>query len=149
MNSIHFRIQIFRYPFDVKNPIGYLCACVTQYIGLTHYLYFTSFAVSSQIGVYLLVTTFHKDLKNNLKSINGNAKPKANRAKNFKHFCNMIGFHSFLIQLSNKSFWSKVREKYEWNAVSIVWVWRTLKWKLQLTSIFLKLSMLFTQWWNN
>lgn len=77
-----------------------MLACIVQYIGLIHYLYFMTVTVSSQIGIHLLFTTFHKELKKNLKSINGNIKLKHNQSEISKHFIDMIEFHSILIQLS-------------------------------------------------
>lgn len=92
---------ICRYPFDWKNPTGYLAACFIQYVGLVHLFYFIAFCICLQIGVYLWVTAFHKNLKRDLKLFNQRAKSQDNRTEILiGQFHDLIQFHSFLIQLS-------------------------------------------------
>lgn len=90
-------IFILRFPFNWKNPIGYLAAFSVQYFGLL---------IVAGIGVYFLVflsgscwlmISMAHDLKYDLNAIAGVAK---SRSKMNNEFSKFVEFHSDIKQLS-------------------------------------------------
>lgn len=90
-----------RFPFDTKNPIGYLIAVFMEYI------FDLSILVSAKcLAIYLFGTFFMlfplvNDIKYCLKTINYNARHKKERPKISNQFFQFVQYHSKLKQLSH------------------------------------------------
>lgn len=94
------------FPFNWKNPFGYLVACALQYILIRYLFIFVVFCVYFEIGFYFLLVSIADDIKRCIKSLNQNAKSKRKRLKLSKEFGDFIQFHSHTKQLSK--IWSKL-----------------------------------------
>lgn len=86
------------YPFDWKNPMGYLVVVIMQYIVTLIILCGVMRLLIFQIETFLMVISMTKDIKYSLHSIN--KKAKANRTGIVKKFTDIIQFHSNAKQLS-------------------------------------------------
>lgn len=99
-----FSNEIWRFPFDTKNPIGYLVACSLQYIHLAYEAFFIVNTASLGLGSYFFAMTAIEDVKSILRSINAqcteNISTKGQlQALNQVH--EFIRMHSTLKQLSS------------------------------------------------
>lgn len=95
-----------RFPFDTKNPIGYLAACILQYIHLAYEIFFISNLVTLAVGAYFFALTAIKDLKDLLRSINDQcavAKTVEERLQARNLVREFVQVNSALKQLSNTS----------------------------------------------
>lgn len=94
--------QIFnqRFPFDWKNPIGFLVATVFEYMTMTCEYTFVSCSFTFGFGNFFFIVSATQDLKNNLKSINELAVVQNNRRQTLKRISEFIRFHSSLKRLS-------------------------------------------------
>lgn len=86
-----------RFPFDWRNPLGYLMACTSEYIGLI-----TVARVGLQIIIFLsgscwLLISMAHDIKCELRTIADIMKTKHTLSNELSEF---IEFHSNVIQLS-------------------------------------------------
>lgn len=86
--------RIDRYPFDWKNPVGFVLATILQVISMFYVNIIISAGLSTGVGVYLWALSMATDIKNNLKSINEAAKRKRKRRKLSKLLNVTIGYHS-------------------------------------------------------
>lgn len=98
-NSWHF---LRRFPFDTNNPIGYVFAAILQYQVLKYNLLIAANVLPTLIGVFFIAIALTNDIKNDLNSINENAKMEDNRLEMMmKQLCKFIEFHSTLKQFSD------------------------------------------------
>lgn len=93
-------LKLHRQPFDWKNLIGYSIIFIEQYIMLAYFCTFASAAISLEIGSYLWVMEFIKDIKNDISSISKIAKSRRNQTQMLKKLFDSIQFHSHVKQLS-------------------------------------------------
>lgn len=70
MNSLSQNSLSLRFPFNWKNPYGYLIAFALQYIMVLNLHFFVACAVSTGIGIYLWASTFTLDIKNHIRIVN-------------------------------------------------------------------------------
>lgn len=90
-----------RYPFDWKNPLGYLVVVTHQYVVAGYCSKFLFCAASSAIGCCaFLISIIRKQVKNDLKLINANAASDRNHSLTLKLVADFVGIHSFLKKLS-------------------------------------------------
>lgn len=95
----------WRFPFDTKNPIGYLVGVVLQYNLLMYAAFIVACSASLGISSHLLVMLAIKDIKSILRSINELSKTKSDEQLNIsKEFTEFIQMHSTMKQFSK--FWS-------------------------------------------
>lgn len=89
-----------RFPFDWKNPYGYLLAITLQCM-ITGYIQF-NFAnlLAIPITVFFFIIFVIKNIKSILGLIDQNAKPKESDLQTIKNFTIFIETHSDLKQLS-------------------------------------------------
>lgn len=98
------QLKIRRFPFDTKNPIGYLAACCLQYIHLAYETFFISNLVILAIGAFLFALTTIKDLRGILRSIDASCakcKTEKNRLEILNQIREFVEMNSALKQLSN------------------------------------------------
>lgn len=104
-------LQSDRFPFDWKNPVGFLVAVIIQYIldlvGFAVVLGSLSFGVS----VYLFTLSVNKDIRGILKTINRKAKSTQNQQNIIHRTRVYIQLHSDLKQLSAK--WDRIKNYEE------------------------------------
>lgn len=107
LKCMHFPIQIqrciffSRFPFNWKNPIGYIFVVIFEYI-ISTYAYVVVFgAVFFGIGCCVFVVAIiTKNIKNDLKFINENATSDPNQLITFKLIKSFIQNHSILEKFS-------------------------------------------------
>lgn len=92
-----------RFPFNYRNPIGYLFAFALQYIALMNLFFYVCCMACIGIGFFMFIISIAKDIKNNLKSINEQltksmAEDKISEIS--KQFSKTIQFHADAKQLS-------------------------------------------------
>lgn len=99
--------KIHRFPFDTRNPIGYLIASGLQFVHLAFESFFISNLVSLGVGAFLYALTAIKDLKNILRSIDAQCmqkKPMRERRQAMNQVREFVQMHSELKQLSLSPF---------------------------------------------
>lgn len=92
-----------RYPFDWRNPLGYLYAVAFQYIACVYVFTFLSCAIFFGIGAFLLAVSIIKVVRNDLKLFNENALADENRLLILKRLIDFIENHSAVKKLSVSS----------------------------------------------
>lgn len=90
-----------RFPFDWKNPLGYLFAVTIQCIIATYGLKFLAFSVSFEMGAYFFSNALTKDIIGLLKTINKSAKAKGSHTRILKQLTEFVQYHSDVKQLCN------------------------------------------------
>lgn len=89
-----------RFPFDWKNPVGYIAAIAALILLAEHMvLYIGCFLVLS-LGSIIFEITLVKDLKHQLHSINKMAKHRKSRKDIYKTLSEFIEIHTRTKQLS-------------------------------------------------
>lgn len=81
-----------RLPFDWKNPLGYLIAIYLQFIVVSMPLRYMGCFVTLALTSFLIGMCFADDMKNDLKSIDENAKVKLPKTTIYKQLTEMINF---------------------------------------------------------
>lgn len=89
-----------RFPFDWKNPIGYVVAIAYEYMGGVCTFFVAMAILKYAIVVYFFLFSMIDDIKCDLESINRNAKKKKTRMEVVKQFSEMIQFHWKVMELS-------------------------------------------------
>lgn len=91
-----------RFPFDPKNPIGYLIAVVLEYITLAYEYFVIACTLSLGIGAYWIATSATKDIqKHILHSINETARENGNQLSELKNLLSEYNeAHAAIKQLS-------------------------------------------------
>lgn len=84
-----------RFPFDLKNPIGYTLALILQYIMLMCMLYSVACLLSIGFGAYVLIITVTEDIKINMTTIH----TEETHLKIVGQFLDTIEIHSSAKQL--------------------------------------------------
>lgn len=88
-------------PFDWKTPFGYLMALAIMYLVLMHLYMFDVAVISFEVGCYLWLMEFVKDIQNETNLFNETVKFRENRSQILKkQLCDSIQFHSQVKQLS-------------------------------------------------
>lgn len=101
-NTSNFKlIDFHRFPFNWKNPCGYVVAFTFQYIVVMYCYYLIACSVSFGTGSFLLVTSMVIDIQNNLNSINKRVKKSKKAVETIKQFNCTIHFHSTVKQLGS------------------------------------------------
>lgn len=89
-----------RFPFDWKNPLGYLVAVILQYVAISYCLVFVFDVAFFGIGYCLCFTSIiTKIVKKDLKIINENAASDTNRWLTINLIIEFIQSHSSLKRL--------------------------------------------------
>lgn len=92
-----------RYPFNTKNPLGFLFAATIQYVMLLNVWFFVACLISTGIGCFLFVLSLVDDTKVCLRSLNKSAKTPGIPSIHLKKYLKFIQLHSNTKQLrSNK-----------------------------------------------
>lgn len=90
------------FPFDTKNPKGFLTAVFIQYIFLINILLAVKCLVVFVFATCLMLFSLAKDVKHNFQAINNNAKCEKDRAQIVNEFSQFAQLHSKSMQLSPK-----------------------------------------------
>lgn len=93
-----FRFQ--RFPFDWKNPLGYLVAVYLQHAMIKYMFILISLLTSLGSGAFMFCLTALDDITDCLKSVNGYAKTKGKQSKAIERIAQYIQLHSDIKQLS-------------------------------------------------
>lgn len=97
-----FDLNIFRFPFDVKNLFGYLIACVLEYTMVSYVFYFIACIISLSIESFVILMGLINDLNDNLKTINEIVKTNGTH---FQIMCQLYEFVQFHSQAKQLSLW--------------------------------------------
>lgn len=105
LTSIHkfynsFPWIIWRLPFDIKNPMGFSVAVFIQFTFVFTIMVTVKCVAIFGFGICSMLFPLIDDMKNNLRSINGNTAFKTSRSRIRNKFSHLVQFHSKLIQLS-------------------------------------------------
>lgn len=103
-----------RFPFDTKNPFGFLVAISMRYI-LDLSIMITVKCLAIFVLIYSMLFPSLKDIKKCLKTINKNAGRKNTSSKIINQLNFFVEFHSKLIQLSPSSLhFSAINDMEQW-----------------------------------
>lgn len=103
MTQLCLNLQIDRFPFDSKNPVGFSVAVVLQIIIIGYPLRFLACYASLALGAYMFAIAFVKDILDDLKSLNDNLKATSPESDVYKKLCEVIHVHSGGKQLNTIS----------------------------------------------
>lgn len=92
--------HFLRFPFDWRNPIGYLVALTLQYTANVRFFKLVACLVATGLGAFSFELSMTTHVKTDLKLINESAKMKENRLSTLKRLSEFIEFHSRLKELS-------------------------------------------------
>lgn len=101
---VMFECQMNRFPFEWRNPIGYLAVVASEYVVIVYIMKFVFSVLFFAMGNFMLAASATKCLKDELKLINENAASKRKRVLTLKLLTSFIRNHSTLKQLSAASF---------------------------------------------
>lgn len=89
-----------RFPYDWKNPFGYLVTVVAQFLLLIYPCQYLGCFTVLAFGAFMFSVAFVKILKNELRSVNKMATRKKLRKRMYKQLSHFIWSHSNAKQLS-------------------------------------------------
>lgn len=89
-------LNVCRFPFEWKNPIGYLLAIFLQIKMVELVLKDAAFFWSFALGIFLYTIAFVKDLKCNLKNMQKSAKIKKLRSHIMEQMTESLGHYTCL-----------------------------------------------------
>lgn len=89
-----------RFPFDAKNPIGYLFACALEYLLFLNMTITAVCSLTDGIGISLFLISVASDIEINLNYISESVKMKQNQVEILKQLSELIQFHSNAKQLN-------------------------------------------------
>lgn len=89
-----------RFPFDCKNPVGYLVAIVLLYIMIFYMFFVIASMLSLGIGTFILAVLSTVEIKRYMNLVSEHAISKKNRSKSLQLLADFVDFHSGLKQLS-------------------------------------------------
>lgn len=95
-----FNIQFFRFPFDWKDPFGYVVATMHVYITFTFLLFFISIIASFGIGCFLLGITTTNEIKTVFIIANEKLRLESEHSLAFERFTELVEWHAMVKQLS-------------------------------------------------
>lgn len=95
-----FSLVLLRFPFDCKNPVGYLIAIYMQYNMIWYMFYVIASLVSLGIGAFIYSVMGTDEIKRYLNSVNEYAMRKKNHLKSLKQLAEYVDYHSEMKQLS-------------------------------------------------
>lgn len=87
---------VYRFPFDLQNPFGFAIAFSVIFVILFNLVFYMVIAFIFGIGIYLLVTTLTKDIKNDLNSFGDLVNTKPTPTVLAKQLFDAIEFHSIV-----------------------------------------------------
>lgn len=91
---------IYRFPFDSKQPMGYVIAFTLQVLLAMCLFTITAACIAVGFGTFLLTISVTKDIKDDFILINKIAKIKKKHAPALKRLTELIQYHSDAKQLS-------------------------------------------------
>lgn len=97
---LHFEF-IVRFPFDVKNPIGYTMAVILEYLLAFNVDLFAMCIMVIAIGSSVTLISVTQDLNVSLKNLDKSAMMKDSPLEIVQQFNEFIRFHSNAKQLSD------------------------------------------------
>lgn len=83
-----------RFPFDWKNPFGFMMANILQYVGTLATFIALGACLCFGIGTFILLLAIADDVKCEISSINQIHQTKSNRLLMFERFAKLINFHT-------------------------------------------------------
>lgn len=89
---------VYRFPFDVKNPLGYTIAVALEYIFIVNLMLPVLCLVSFALETCLVLISLTKDVKCDVNRLNENVKD--NQLEILKQFSQLIEIHSDANELS-------------------------------------------------
>lgn len=90
-----------RFPFDWKNPIGYLLAITVEYIILAYECFVVACILALAFGGYWFVITGTEEIQCILHLIDDKSQSKKNESNELKAlFAEFVDMHAFTKQLS-------------------------------------------------
>lgn len=89
-----------RFPFDCKNPIGYLIATVLQLIAMLYQARYMACCLAVTFGTFLFTTVMMNDITGDIKAINDDIKSRKSECYISKKMCALMELHSDAKQLS-------------------------------------------------
>lgn len=103
---------VYRFPFNSKQPLGYIVAFIAQNIVAFCLFTITSVCVAVGFGTFLLAISMTNDIRDDLSLINKNAKNKKKIGRALKQLGELIQYHSDAKQLIESIFcWDPVAKQ--------------------------------------
>lgn len=99
--------SVRRFPFDWRNPHGFLIAVVMEYVIFSYEFAIAALVIAMAIASYVYCTAFCKIIRESLISIKQRAHAKIDRPEFLKQIVEFFDVHSSAKQLSDRSgkFW--------------------------------------------
>lgn len=96
-------LQNKRFPFDTNGPIGYLIACIIEYISIGFTYYIIACTTAFGIGIIFTAISMTKELQRILQLINGKVHSNENQSSELSNlFSEFIDIHGIVKQFSIK-----------------------------------------------
>lgn len=89
-----------RFPFDTKNPIGYLIATILQLVAMSHQACYIACFLALALGAFLFSSTLMEDVTGEINAINDDLRTKKSECHILQKFSALIQLHSDAKQLS-------------------------------------------------
>lgn len=89
-----------RFPFDTKNPVGYLIAAILQIIAMSYQACYLACLLALAVGAVLFASTLMADVTCDINAINDDLRSKKLKSYVSQKFSVLIQFHSDGKQLS-------------------------------------------------
>lgn len=99
--SICVHIYSIRFPFDWKNPVGFLMTAIIAYALFQHTLSCATYMVCYGIGMNFYIVSLIEDIKCHLNVINNNIRTEVNRIEISNQISEYLQLHSDSTQLSS------------------------------------------------
>lgn len=100
LNLLHFCFAIYRFPFEVKNPIGYSIAFGIEYAMFSYAMKIGASVIAFAFGSFIYAIADSKYIKKNLIAISQSCHAKTEQKRIWEQLIEFIEFHACIIQLN-------------------------------------------------
>lgn len=134
--------SLIRFPFDWRNPIGYVAAITVQYVALLYDFYFIGIVLAFVVGTFLFIRQSNNCTVEMLHVIIDLNKTKEKRSQFFGEFSKFIRLHSANKQLS----WCSFIKVAPWNVRSKLFFYLFLSEWCLVYQIFFNFALCRLYW---
>lgn len=97
---IELTIELYRFPFDEKNTIGYLAAILMEFFVIQWETRFVACFLNLALVVFMFSFVFASDIKNSVHTIDKSIKTKEPESVIIKQLIEFVGMHCDAKKLS-------------------------------------------------
>lgn len=112
-------MTIFSYPFDWRNPFGYMLATIYIFCLLSYSLVLISGVASFGIGCYILANTTSTELKTIIQKTNKKLRLKSQRSLALDRFIDLVEWHAKCKELSIDLILEKIKETLSFDLLAL------------------------------